>query len=170
MTKKLEEFFDVPPIDKATPITSPIVDIASNIASDVEIVDNGLSISEKINTALKQIKSQDDHSAEMDDISKKALDSYSQLMSLGMNVSDMAAGKIFAEASTFLKLALESSDAKARTRATELDLMLKKLRIDRMSSPGGDNTEELGATQVFDRNDLLKIMKATPPALPPKTP
>lgn len=163
MTEQLENEFNLPPIaevtDKPTPVSNTIIEIAN----DVEVVNNKLSISEKINTALKEIKSHDIHSTEMDDISTKALDSYAQLMALGMNVSDMAAGKIFAEASTFLKLAMESRDAKAKTRATEVDLMLKKLRIDKMNTPGGDDPNDLAATQYFDRNDLLKIMKDDPP-------
>lgn len=161
MTTQLEAEFNLPPIAEATEqsSSSPIVEIQN----EVEIVNNGLSISEKINTALKEIRSQDIHSTEMDEIAVKALDSYEQLMSLGMNVSDMAAGKIFAEASTFLKLAMESRDAKSRARATELDLMLKKLRIDKMNTRGDGEFEDLGAAQVFDRNELLKIMKEAPP-------
>jgi len=169
MTEQLEKEFNLPPIAEVTEVpistTNPIVEIADN----VEIVNNKLSISEKINTALKEIRSQDNHSTEMDDIADKALDSYEQLMALGMNVDSMSAGKIFAEASTFLKLAMESRDAKSRSRATELDLMLKKLRIDKMNTPGSDGDDALGATQVFDRNDLLKIMKDDPEDPPEET-
>jgi hypothetical protein len=159
----LEQEFNLPPIAEVTGKPTPVSNTIVEIADDVEIINNGLSISEQINTSLKTIRSHDDHTTEMDDISDKALDSYAQLMALGMNVSDMAAGKIFAEASTFLKLAMESRDAKAKIRATELDLMLKKLKIDKSSTSSSDGINELNTTQIFDRNDLLKIMKDGPP-------
>ena len=54
----------------------------------------------------------------MNDIAKEALNSYKQLMDLGMNVSDMAAGKVFAEASNMLKIALDASDAKNKSKTT----------------------------------------------------
>ena len=47
----------------------------------------------------------------MDDIGKKALESYETLMQLGMNVSDMAAGKVFAEASNMPQIVLDARDA-----------------------------------------------------------
>ena len=116
-----------------------------------------MSVSEKINLAFKEIKGLEDHEVEMDDIGKKALESYETLMQLGMNVSDMAAGKVFAEASNMLEIALDASDAKTKAKLQQIDLMLKKARIDKFSDKGGE-TENIQAT-VFDRNDLLSIIK-----------
>ena len=93
----------------------------------------------------------------MNDIAKKAINSYEQLMNLGMNVSDMAAGKVFAEASNMLKIALDASDAKTKAKLQQIDLMLKKARIDKFSDKG--TSEETVQATVFDRNDLLKIIK-----------
>ena len=94
------------------------------------------------------------HETEMDDIGKKAIDSYEQLMNLGMNVSDMAAGKVFAEASNMLKIALEASDAKTKAKLQQVDLMIKKARLDKQTG----NSEETVTANVFDRNELLKII------------
>lgn len=94
----------------------------------------------------------------MDDISSKALDSYAQLMSLGMNVSDMAAGKIFAEASNMLKIALEAKDTKTKAKLQQLDLMMKKARLDKTKNQN-DGYDDTGPTAVYDRNELLRIMK-----------
>ena len=66
-------------------------------------------------------------------------------------------GKVFAEASNMLKIALDASDAKTKAKLQQIDLMLKKARIDKFSDKGGE-TESIQAT-VFDRNDLLKIIK-----------
>ena len=155
MTKKLEEEFNLPPIEEVTDTENvPTVAETQEVIEDTQ---DALSVSEKINLAFKEIKGLEDHEVEMNDIAKKAINSYEQLMSLGMNVSDMAAGKVFAEASNMLKIALEASDAKTKAKLQQIDLMLKKARIDKFDNKGAE-TESVQAT-VFDRNDLLKIIK-----------
>ena len=154
MTKKLEEEFNLPPIEEVTTDVVPTVEETQEV---IEEVKGALSISEKINLAFKEVKGLEDHEVEMNDIAKKAIESYEQLMNLGMNVSDMAAGKVFAEASNMLKIALDASDAKTKAKLQQIDLMLKKARIDKFSDIG-PNEESVQAT-VFDRNDLLKIIK-----------
>ena len=154
MTKKLEEEFNLPPIEEVTTDVVPTVEETQEV---IEEVKGALSISEKINLAFKEVKGLESHEVEMNDIAKKAIESYEQLMSLGMNVSDMAAGKVFAEASNMLKIALDASDAKTKAKLQQIDLMLKKARIDKFSDKG-TNEESVQAT-VFDRNDLLKIIK-----------
>ena len=153
MTKKLEEEFNLPPIEEVTKTEPTIVETEA----EIEETQNALSVSEKINAAFKEIKGLEDHEGEMNDIAKKAINSYEQLMNLGMNVSDMAAGKVFAEASNMLKIALDASDAKTKAKLQQIDLMLKKARIDKFSDKG--TSEETVQATVFDRNDLLKIIK-----------
>jgi len=154
MTKKLEEEFNLPPIEEVTNTEPTIVETEA----EIEETQNALSVSEKINLAFKEIKGLEDHEDEMNEIAKKAIESYEQLMQLGMNVSDMAAGKVFAEASNMLKIALDASDAKTKAKLQQIDLMLKKARIDKFSDKGSGDTESVTAT-VFDRNDLLRIIK-----------
>lgn len=155
MTKKLEEEFNLPPIEEVT--NTENVPTVAETHDIIEETQDALSVSEKINLAFKEIKGLEDHEVEMNDIAKKAINSYEQLMSLGMNVSDMAAGKVFAEASNMLKIALDASDAKTKAKLQQIDLMLKKARIDKFDNKGTE-TEAVQAT-VFDRNDLLKIIK-----------
>ena len=115
MTKKLEEEFNLPPIEEVTDTENvPTVQESQEV---IEEVQGALSVSEKINLAFKEIKGLEDHEVEMNDIAKKAINSYQQLMDLGMNVSDMAAGKVFAEASNMLKIALDASDAKTKSNS-----------------------------------------------------
>jgi hypothetical protein len=154
MTKKLEEEFNLPPIEEVTEKESlPTVEESKET---IEEVQGAISVSEKINLAFKEIKGLEEHEVEMNDIAKKAIESYEQLMNLGMNVSDMAAGKVFAEASNMLKIALDASDAKTKSKLQQIDLMLKKARIDKFDNKGSD-AESVQAT-VFDRNELLKII------------
>jgi hypothetical protein len=157
MTKKLEEEFNLPPMEDVLDTEQEVVPTVEETQEVIEEVQGALSVSEKINLAFKEVKGLESHEVEMNDIAKKAIDSYEQLMSLGMNVSDMAAGKVFAEASNMLKIALDASDAKTKAKLQQIDLMLKKARIDKFDNKGTE-TEAVQAT-VFDRNDLLKIIK-----------
>lgn len=156
MTKKLEEEFNLPPMEEALASEK----VPQETKQEIEIVNNGLTVAEKINDAFKEIRGLGEHETEMDDISTKALDSYAQLMQLGMNVSDMAAGKIFAEASNMLKIALEAKDTKTKAKLQQLDLMLKKARLDKTKNQNDASDDGSGnPTQIYDRNELLKIMK-----------
>ena len=157
MTKKLEEEFNLPPMEDVLDTEQEVVPTVEETQEVIEEVQGALSVSEKINLAFKEVKGLESHEVEMNDIAKKAIDSYEQLMSLGMNVSDMAAGKVFAEASNMLKIALDASDAKTKAKLQQIDLMLKKARIDKFDNKGTE-TEAVQAT-VFDRNDLLRIIK-----------
>jgi len=156
MTKKLEEEFNLPPMNEESEIeeVTPTVEASK---TQIEEYKEALSVSEKVNLAFNEVKGLEVHDTEMTDIAKEAMDSYRSLMDLGMNVSDMAAGKVFAEASNMLKIALDASDAKTKAKLQQIDLMLKKARIDKFDNKGA-NEETVQAT-VFDRNDLLKIIK-----------
>jgi hypothetical protein len=94
------------------------------------------------------------HDSEMDDIARQALDSYAQLMALGMNMTDMAAGPVFANAATMLKIALDAKDSKVTRKLKQVDLMLKKARLDKQNGVQDDGT---AGTQL-DRNELLKLI------------
>lgn len=153
MTKKLEQEFNLPPIEEATE-NVPTIEESKN---QIEEYKEALSLSEKINNAFKEVQGLEEHEVEMSEIGKEALDSYRQLMDLGMNVSDMAAGKVFAEASNMLKIALEASDAKTKAKLQQIDLMIRKQRADKMGGGNSDDVQ-LGQATVFDRNELLKMI------------
>lgn len=160
MTKKLEEEFNLPPLNDV--IDQENIPTVEQSKSQIEEYKHALTISEKINAAFKEIKGLEEHELEMSDIAKKAIESYEQLMNLGMNVSDMASGKVFAEASNMLRIALDASDAKTQAKLKQLDLMIKKARVDKFYNTGGDETE-LGKATVFDRNELLKLINDIKP-------
>jgi hypothetical protein len=90
----------------------------------------------------------------MDDIGQQAMDSYQQLMNLGMNVGDREAGHIFDSASKMLKTALEAKESKINAKLKQIDLMVKKARLDGNSS---DSASGSGGKSL-DRNELLRII------------
>ena len=149
MTKKLEEEFNLPSIEELMHNDSQ--DIVNPIA-EIHDVEDAITISEKINMALSEVRGMDAHDSEMDDIARQALDSYTQLMALGMNMTDMAAGPVFANAANMLKIALEAKDSKVTRKLKQVDLMLKKARLDKANGVSSDSDPG------FDRNELLKII------------
>jgi len=82
-------------------------------------------------------------------------------MSLGMNMTDMAAGPVFNNAAQMLKIALEAKDSKTTRKLKQIDLMLKKARVDQAEKKltGGDEIENV-ESRPLDRNELLKILSA----------
>jgi len=162
MTKRLEEEFNLPPLNQALGNQNSndqhVPDIAET-QTEIQLVHDAISISEKVNSALSQIKGLEQHESEMDEVANMAIESYEKLMDLGMNVSDMAAGKVFSEASNMLKIALEAKDAKTKRKLDQIELMLKKIRVDKLRNHGVELDDNVTSTQTFDRNDLLKLMK-----------
>ena len=92
----------------------------------------------------------------MDDLAQQAVDSYQQLMNLGMNVSDRDAGSIFDSAAKMLKTALDAKDSKINSKLRQIDMMIKKARLD--NNAGEYTTNENGGNKMLDRNELLKII------------
>ena len=52
-----------------------------------------------------------------------------------------------------------AADTKTKAKLQQLDLMLKKARLDKTKNQNGDIDGDITATQVYDRNELLRIMK-----------
>ena len=153
MTRKLEEEFNLPHIDD---VKEDSVDPEA-IKADIQTVEDALSVSEKINSALKEVRGMEEHDDEMDEIARQAIESYEQLMSLGMNMTDMAAGPVFNNAANMLKIALEAKDSKVTKKLKQVDMMLKKARIDQLEKKQG-TLEDSGNAKTFDRNELIRII------------
>ncbi len=164
MTKKLEEEFNLPPIEdakqpekeKVMPDHDEVFYESKEITEvDVAEVETALSTAEKIDHALRNVKGLDDHNVDMDDLAQQAVDSYQQLMNLGMNVSDRDAGSIFDSAAKMLKTALDAKDSKINSKLKQIDMMIKKARLD---NNAGEYTSNDSGNKLLDRNELLKII------------
>jgi hypothetical protein len=159
MTKKLEEEFGLPPIKDVLPDAQQEYNgNAFNAVATIDEVQEAISISEKIDNALSEVRGMEVHDGEMDAIAVEAMQSYQQLMTLGMNMTDMAAGQVFNNAANMLKIALEAKDSKVQRKLKQIDLMLKKARVDQTDKKlAGTEEEEINST-TFDRNELLKML------------
>jgi len=155
MTKKLEEEFNLPPMDEA--LRDHNHGVENQSSTEIQTVEDAISISEKINSALAEVRGMEAHDSEMDDIAQQAVESYEQLMSLGMNMTDMAAGQVFNNAANMLKIALEAKDSKVNRKLKQIDLMLKKARLDQTDKKSS-GSEDVQEATILDRNELLKLI------------
>lgn len=156
--KKLQELFDLPEMVDEEEILETI-DPDQAIAESTEIF-NALSNSEKLDNALSFVADIAQHDEQMDDIAQKALDSYKDLMALGMNVSDAHAGRIFETSNMMLETALRARDSKVNRKLKTLELQLKKARLDhdKQIASGKKDDDDDNTGNVFDRNELLRII------------
>lgn len=155
MTKKLEEVFGLPSIHEENESEIDIEETKQEIQS----VEEALSLSDKINLALKEVQGMEVHDGEMDEIAAEAMKSYAELMSLGMNMTDMAAGPVFSNAAAMLKIALEAKDSKVTRKLKQIDAMIKKANLDHRTKKAdpNDDAEEV-PSKAWDRNELMKML------------
>ena len=171
MTKKLEELLNLPEvkeaIDKAEmDEVAEDEDLKDVVAMDHVDDDNSLKNQDpkdletinrkldKIEEALPQVKGLDTVGEEMDDIANKAMDTYKDLMDLGMNVESRYSGRIFEVAASMMRNAVDAKAAKMEKKLKMVELQLKKRKLDQES--GGEEPIEAEGSIIFDRNELLK--------------
>ena len=116
---------------------------------------------DKIASALPAVKGlgqkADD---ELEDIAKRALTAYDDLMDLGMNVEQRFASRVFEVAGGMLKTSLDAKVAKMDKKLKMIDLQLKKEKMDKDNAPRGDGEVINGEGYVVtDRNSLLQRLK-----------
>ena len=150
MTSSLEELFDLPSGDEPEETPEEIIEHAKEESKELM---TAITNSEKINAALPVISDLEEHDREMDEIATKALETFGELHDIGLNVSDPHMGKVFEVAATLLKTALDARDAKANRKLKQIELMIKKQKLD--IDTGDVEVGEGG--QEFDRNELLKM-------------
>lgn len=158
MTRNLEEAFNLPPIKTAIAkqkgeeskklLPSP----EEALEKSAKIL-KALTIAEKVDHALTTVDSIDAHDVEMDDIATEALESYTELKELGMNMSDAHSGRMMEVAASMLRTALDARSAKINRKLKTIDLQLKKLRIDKINSKNDEMDDD---NPEFDRNELLR--------------
>ena len=136
MTRKLEQEFNLPSMEELKELSQQEVvkvGIEEPIKPPAEVeVTKAITNAEKIDSALPKVDGVEKHDVDMEDIATKAIDSYEELMSLGMNVQDAHAGRIFETAGKMLQIAMDSKNAKVDKKLRMIDLQIRKLRIDAM--------------------------------------
>jgi len=126
--KKLEEVFNLPS------------SIEENIIEDEKIVEDfdydftelseAFDQATKIDKALGQVKGLELLDKEMDDYSKKAMETFEELMTIGKNVEDRNAAGIFEVAAKMMGNAITASQSKMDRKLKAIHLQLQKMKLD----------------------------------------
>jgi len=158
MTKKLEELLNLP---DSKEIISEAKNETKAKAAVVEQQDTMRDIAEfdKIASALPSVKGLGEKAdSELNDIAGRALQSYEDLMDLGMNVESRYSGRVFEVAGSMLKTSLDAKVAKMDKKLKMIELQLKKEKLDNDTNPDGNVVNGDGYV-VTDRNSLLQKLK-----------
>jgi hypothetical protein len=140
---KLEEIFDLPPIDQVVEASEQDIQTALEQASDLE-------------KQFNQIDGYDQHDSEMDQLSELAIQAHKDLQELGMNVEVRHAGEIFTSSSQMLKIAVDAKNNKVEKKLKLLRLQLDKMKLDRAYA--GEKPVD-GTAVTLDRNEILKQLR-----------
>jgi hypothetical protein len=155
MTKKMEDFFNLPPSEIDEVEVEPVV-TKEQVMSDALEVYKAMSTAEKVDHSLPTVMGLESHDSEMDTIATQAVKTFNDLISLGGNVPDLHAGKIYEVAGQMLKTALDAKNSKADKKLRMIELQLKKIRAEQIDIDQG-NGNRIGNNGVeFDRNELLR--------------
>ena len=159
--QKLEELFDLPPSEFESND-----DNDSQTASDaaqLPVMPETLATLDKIEAALPAVRGLESSDQEMDDLAKRAQESFDDLMNLGMQVDSRYASEIFAVAGTMLGHAITAKNAKLNKKLKMIEMQMKKVKLDR---EGGQDEQALptGQGHVLDRNELLRHILGKPGA------
>jgi len=161
MTKKLQDLLDLPD-------SKEIIDEAKEqqeqqkkyeVAEQRETM-RDIAEFDKIASALPSVKGLGEKAdAELNEIADKAMQSYEDLMDLGMNVESRYSGRVFEVAGSMLKTTLDAKVAKMDKKLKMIELQLKKEKLD-----NDKPIEESGIVNgqgaiVTDRNSLLAKLK-----------
>jgi hypothetical protein len=161
MTKKLEDFFNVEPleIDRSESTNEDQLELVktSNEMPAELIIKEQLSIADRIDEALPQVKGLEIDDKSFDDYAEKAMDSFEKLMDLGMNVDDRNAGQIFDVASKMMNNAISAKTAKLDKKLKMVELQLRAARLANDTKDKDPEPQAAGDLST-DRNAILNLI------------
>jgi hypothetical protein len=144
MNKKLEELFDLPEVTSSTEYSKEDIQQALTTANNIEL------------TLPTEPDNKTD--VELDDLTNKAMESFENLMSLGMNVEARFSAPIFDSASKMLGHAVTAKLGKAQKKLKETELKMRLMKMEMDKKPEDAATVNVEA-RVWDRNELIKNLK-----------
>ena len=160
MTKKLEELLNLPK-------NKDVVEEAEKREQEQKQYEvnrqeetiRDIAEFDKITAALPQVKGLGEMAdKELNEVADKAMQSYEELMDLGMNVEARYSGRVFEVAGSMLKTSLDAKVAKLDKKLKMVDLQLKKEKQDKEGTKDNGIIEGDGYV-VTDRNSLLEKLK-----------
>lgn len=144
MTAQLANTFNMPQIDKF---------IEQNEAMTEEFHQLE-QLDEKIET-ITDLRESD---KEMDDLAKTAMDTFDDLVTLGMDAELRHAAPILEVAAKMLGHAIMAKSAKIDRKLKAIDLEMKRQKMTQSQATETETGTITGDAKVLDRNDLLKLI------------
>ena len=144
MIRKLEELFDLPEISTED-VTKEDIKQALTAANDIELA---LPTEPENRTDV-----------ELDDLTNRAMESFDNLMSLGMNVEARFSAPIFDSASKMLGHAVTAKLGKAQKKLKETELKMRLMKQQASEKKDEGNGAIQVEAHVWDRNELIKNLK-----------
>lgn len=134
MTKKLEEEFNLPPLDD---INIPLDDddddeevTLDDIKNEITLHQGNMALADKVDAALPLVQGLEELDREMDEYAQRAMDTFDELVDLGKNVEDRHAAPIYDSASKMLAAAVQAKQAKMDKKLKMVELQMRKQRLD----------------------------------------
>lgn len=173
MTKRLEEEFNLPPIEDLLHDENEDEDELTLEEAENAIVEyqGQLSLAERTDAALPLVQGLEELDREMDEYAKNAMDTFEELCTLGKNVEDRHAAPIYDSASKMLQAALQAKQAKMDKKLKMLELQMRQRKLDmeekkleaylkakEQQDEEADETHVSEGRIIGDRTALLKEM------------
>lgn len=132
MTRKLEEEFNLPPIQDLMPQADAEENEPTVEEIQAEIVEyqGQMSVAERADAALPMVEGLSELDREMDEYARKAMETFEDLVDLGKNVEDRHAAPIFDSASKMLTAALQAKTAKLDKKMKMIELQMRQRKLD----------------------------------------
>ncbi len=159
MNKKIEDVFDLPPMESQTNSSYP-TDEDEKLGLDLEKMQQQLDVADKIDAALPMVRDLEALDADMDNYAGQAMNAFKDLMDLGQNVEDRHAAPIFDTASKMMTNAITAKTAKMDKKLKMVQLQLQKAKLDQQIAKdnGKDDAIQGEAEEFEDRNSLINAV------------
>lgn len=164
MTKKLEEEFNLPPIQNIDemdfdPEETQVSE--EDLKQEIQQYQGELTAAQKADAALPIVSGLEELDREMDDYAKRAMETFEDLVDLGHNVEDRHAAPIFDSASKMLQAALTAKTAKMDKKLKMVELQMRQARLDLETrkvdaSVGKDDDVDVAEGKIIgDRSSMI---------------
>jgi hypothetical protein len=170
MTKKLEEEFNLPPIEDFKLVEQDDQSVEPTIESanrDIMVTQGTMELTDRVDAAIPMVQGLEQLDRELDEYASKAMQTFEELVDLGKNVEDRHAAPIFDSASKMLTAALQAKQAKINKKLDILNIQLKKAKLDLDTrkldaslKDDDEEPEEISGKVVSGRTEMLAELMA----------
>jgi hypothetical protein len=158
MNKKIEDVFDLPPVETDVNSAYPTDKEEQEMGLDLNKMQQQLDIADKIDSALPMVRDLESLDSDMDNYAGQAMNAFKDLMDLGQNVEDRHAAGVFDVASKMMTNAITAKTAKMDKKLKMVQLQIQKARLDQQGNKPGVEPVQGQAEEFEDRNTLINAV------------